>query len=227
MFRATRDAWRAQRPRTAIGPLRSFALCSFARDRSAGLRPSNARARFAGRGGRPGPAFSGPRSRGTGRAARGLRAPHRPGTHRAWSPRMGPAPAGPSHPPGEGRAAAAVRFVVASRHSSSAPACPAAWWWRLRAQAPFAVTMPAGRLAGEECAAGGQPGRCPASVGRRTQAPPPRCRRGLGTRTSGGNGQMWTTAPGRKPTVKEWLSLQCPDRACAASACCSASTEPR
>ena len=131
---------------------------------------------------------------------------HRPGAHRAWAPRMGPAPADPSRPPcarplraapPSGRALRRARRrspqcgggACGRRHHSRCPCRPGAWPVR------------------SARSAGGQ-GWCPASVGRRTQAPPPRCRHGAGTRRHDGNGRIGVTATGREPAATDRVSLQ-------------------
>ncbi len=133
----------------AFGPLRPFA---------AARTPSSARGQVA-RG-----TFSGPRSRGT---------------------RWGPWRAAPSTPPKHATGHDAANGASARtpnhlpRHASGTPArggppsVVAGRWWCPRAEAPFAVSWLFERLDRDDAAGRCGPGWRPASVGRRTGAPPP------------------------------------------------------
>jgi hypothetical protein len=150
-------------PQSASGPERSSTFGRCRRTSAFRVRGGSAAAA---------PAFSGPRSRGTGLAAGQPRTPRQPGVQPAWSPRMGPAPAGATATLRDtlGRPTKNTTHTTRRRSELRRPPGPhRAGGSGLRAQAPFAVTMPGGCLAGEERAVRGQPGRCPASVGRRTQ----------------------------------------------------------
>ena len=137
---------------------------------------------------RPGHAFSGPRSRGTGCGPQAPAHQHRLGVRAGWRPRMGPAPACPDHLPCHqlGLPAGTPHRVHAGR------------WWRLRAQAPFAVATGPACRAGVDATGAPSAAVVAREVGRRTQAPPPPCRHG----GSSHHGGQRMSATGRNTTAR-------------------------
>ncbi len=108
--------------------------------------------------------FSGPRSRGT-----------------RWGPRRA-APSTPSrratsHDTANGASARTPNHLPRHRTGTPArggpPSVAAGRWWCPRAEAPFAVSWLCARLDRDDVAGRCGPGWRPASVGRRTGAPPP------------------------------------------------------
>ena len=126
------------------------------------------RVRYRPPGRRPGHAFSGPRSRGTGCGSQAPAHQHRLDVPAGWRPRMGPAPACPGHLPCHhlGLPAGTPHRVDAGR------------WRRLRAQAPFAVATGPACRAGVDATGAPSAAVVDREVGRRTQVPPPPCRNG-------------------------------------------------
>ncbi len=142
---------------SAFGPLLPFAaVCmpAFAAARA----PAPARGQVA-RG-----TFSGPRSRGTRCGPRRVAPSTPPKRAQSQDTANGASARTPSHLPGPLGGTPAHRpspWVVAGR------------WWCPRAEAPFAVSWPSVGLEGVDGAVRGGPRWRPASVGRRTGAPPP------------------------------------------------------
>ena len=163
---------------SGIGPLATFV--------SVRLLAASGRHAAVQRGSRPGQAFSGPRSRGEDSCGEPLPRQQRLGVSKGWRPRIGPAPACPSRLPSHRRGIPA----------GTPPLPVAGRWWCLRAQAPFAVATPSLWHRGDDARGQGRPRPCPASVGRRTQAPPATCRSGVWT-----HGRHRKTATGRKPST--------------------------
>ena len=164
----------------AFGPLRPFA---------AARTPSSARGQVA-RG-----TFSGPRSRGT---------------------RCGPRRAAPSTPAklakdqdtANGASARTPNHLPRHRRGTPArggpPSVAAGRWWCPRAEAPFAVSWLFARL--DRVDAAGRCGpRCrPASVGRRTGAPPPPWGAVAGGPGLHGQTRFRSEAPGHLPSRAGW-----------------------
>ena len=136
---------------------------------------------------RSGHAFSGPRSRADTVAAPTSPRQNLRGSRPVPRARMGPAPARPNRPPRNHRRPLAKGCTVLA----------AGWRWRLRAQAPFAVSVTTWVHPRLDEATLRDPRWLPASVGRRTQATPPPCRA-----NGGGESSAWNTAMGSKPTFR-------------------------
>ena len=143
---------------------------------------------------RSGHAFSGPRSRADTVAAQTSPRQNLRGSRPVPRARMGPAPARPNRPPRNRRRPLAKGCTVLA----------AGWRWRLRAQAPFAVSVTAWGHPRLDEATLRDPRWLPASVGRRTQATPPPCRA-----NGGGESSAWKTASDSKPTFAK-VSFQLP-----------------
>ena len=135
--------------RSANGPKRAFVAARL---------PTSVRGQVA-RG-----TFSGPRSRGT-----------------RWGPRRAvpstPARRAKSQDTANGACARTPSHLPRQPGGTPAQGLPpgvaAGRWWCPRAQAPFAVSWLLARLDGDDAAVRCGPRWCPASVGRRTGAPPP------------------------------------------------------
>jgi hypothetical protein len=156
----------------AFGPLRTFEspLCAHASARGQVARGT----------------FSGPRSRGT---------------------QCGPRSAAPSTPAKRSKSQATANGTCARtpNHLPRHRRWRATWcrandrctgrWWCPRAQAPFAVSWLSARLAGVDGAACCGLRWCPASVGRRTGAPPAPWGTVVGALGLGGQPQSFAPAP--------------------------------
>jgi hypothetical protein len=141
------------------GHLAAQSGCSY---RAASWSSSDRRAGVQ-RGVRSGSPFCGPLALRRRLMRRGRFGDHRLGVHGSSVPRIGPAPGNPQHPP------CPHRGVLAG----GPPAPVVARWWRLRAQALFALRWLLPRLVGAEEVTLADHGARP-RVGRRTQVPPAR-----------------------------------------------------
>ncbi len=150
---------------TGFGPLLPFgAVCmpAFAAARMPALIAARPPAPLRGQVARG--TFSGPRSRGTGGGPRRA-TPSTPAKHtQSQDTANGSCARTPSHLPWPPRGTPAQR---------PPPRLVAGRWWCPRAQAPFAVSWLFARVDGDDASVCCGPRWCPASVGRRTGAPPP------------------------------------------------------